>query len=509
MKTWKSIGASAVFMTLVSSTATWADVTAQEVWADWNDYMNGFGYQVTAQQTMAGDTLTITDFTATLALPNDAGTLKATLSDLALKNRGDGTVSVTLPQHNPIVLDVTSKDGKPVHLELDYYQTGLAMIVSGTTDKMTYASTATELGVKLINMTVDGKSPGKIAANLNIGNFLNNYTTTITDMRRMESTSNIGSLTYNIAVDAPDGTGSFKIDGTLEGMTSSFKGAFPAAIGNDIDHNDVSAMLKAGLAMDGAFTYKAGNSEFSGASKGKTSSGSSSSGGGSLEFAMDQNQLHYGLSSKDAEVTFSSSDIPFPSLTLKLAEYAVALTLPVAKTETPQKFSFLIKLVDFALPKEIWMMGDPKGVLPHDPATVIVDLSGKAKWFFNLLDPKAQAEMANKVPGEIDSLKLNALEVKAAGADLTGTGAFTFDNSDKVTFGGAPKPTGAIDLKLVGGNALLDKLVQMGLMPEDQATGFRMMSGMFAKAGDGPDTLVSKIEITKDGQILANGQRLK
>jgi hypothetical protein len=50
----------------------------------------------------------------------------------------------------------------------------------------------------------------------------------------------------------------------------------------------------------------------------------------------------------------------------------------------------------------------------------------------------------------------------------------------------------------------------MGLLPEDQAMGARMMMGMFARPGDGEDTLVSKIEVDgASGSISANGQRLK
>ena len=72
-----------------------------------------------------------------------------------------------------------------------------------------------------------------------------------------------------------------------------------------------------------------------------------------------------------------------------------------------------------------------------------------------------------------------------------------------------PKPVGAVDLSLSGGNGLLDKLIAMGLFPQEQAMGVRMMMGLFAVPGDAPDTLNSKIEFTQDGQILANGQRIK
>ncbi|OIQ64787.1 hypothetical protein GALL_536590 [mine drainage metagenome] len=94
--------------------------------------------------------------------------------------------------------------------------------------------------------------------------------------------------------------------------------------------------------------------------------------------------------------------------------------------------------------------------------------------------------------------------VAAVGADLSGTGAVTFDNTSAV-----PVPSGSVDLKLVGGNGLIDKFIAMGLLPKDQAMGFRMMLAMFAKPGEGTDTLTSKIEFNKDGSILANGQRIQ
>ena len=73
----------------------------------------------------------------------------------------------------------------------------------------------------------------------------------------------------------------------------------------------------------------------------------------------------------------------------------------------------------------------------------------------------------------------------------------------------APALVGALDLSLVGGVALLDKLVAMGLVPQDQAMGARMMMGLFTVPGEGEDSLTSRIEFTEEGGILANGQQIK
>jgi hypothetical protein len=92
---------------------------------------------------------------------------------------------------------------------------------------------------------------------------------------------------------------------------------------------------------------------------------------------------------------------------------------------------------------------------------------------------------------------------------VTGAGAFTFDNTDTTTFPGVPAPTGQLDLKIVGANGLIDKLIQLGFLPEDQAMGARMMMGLFAKPVEGQeDTLTSTLEF-KDKGFYANGQRLQ
>ena len=112
--------------------------------------------------------------------------------------------------------------------------------------------------------------------------------------------------------------------------------------------------------------------------------------------------------------------------------------------------------------------------------------------------------MDAEAPGTLEEVKVNALQLTLAGAELTGDGEFVFDNSI-----GIPMPSGIANFMLVGGNGLLDKLVGMGFVPDEQAMGARMMMGLFARPGDGPDTLVSTIEVNEDGSVLANGQRIK
>jgi hypothetical protein len=97
----------------------------------------------------------------------------------------------------------------------------------------------------------------------------------------------------------------------------------------------------------------------------------------------------------------------------------------------------------------------------------------------------------------------------AVGAELTGEGSVTFDYEQPSPLGAGPRPVGRVSLTLNGGNALLDNLVQIGLIPQEQALGFRMMLGLFARPVEGADTLSSTIEMTPEGGLFANGQRLQ
>jgi hypothetical protein len=77
-----------------------------------------------------------------------------------------------------------------------------------------------------------------------------------------------------------------------------------------------------------------------------------------------------------------------------------------------------------------------------------------------------------------------------------------------VTFAPLPRPEGALRVQINGLNGLLDNLVAMGLVPAEEMMAPRMMMGMFARS-TGDDQLESQLEITGDGQVLANGQRIR
>jgi hypothetical protein len=181
--------------------------------------------------------------------------------------------------------------------------------------------------------------------------------------------------------------------------------------------------------------------------------------------------------------------------------------MPVSKSDSPQDFSFLTRVVDFTVSEDVWGLFDPAGTLARDPATFILDLKGKGLWKQDIMDPALQMEGAEP-PGELHSLDLVQVLGKAAGAEVSAAGGLTFDNTDLTTFDGLPRPEGKITVNIRGVTALVDNLIALGLVSEDEAMGFRMGLAMVAKPGPGPDELVSEIEF-RQGELFTNGMRMR
>ena len=96
MKMWKLAG-SAAALALIAANPVLADVTPEDVWQSWQDVMATSGSTVTTGSVERdGDTLIVTDVKA--AFDGDEGKGETTISEIRLRDRGDGTVEVILAE---------------------------------------------------------------------------------------------------------------------------------------------------------------------------------------------------------------------------------------------------------------------------------------------------------------------------------------------------------------------------------------------------------------------------
>lgn len=502
-------GSAAAILLVISSQSAFADLTADEVWADWKAYMTSTGYTVSATENRSGSTLTVSGFEAAMAFPEEDGTFSMTMPELTLTENGDGTVNVLMPKEFPLRFQAAG-DGADEEItgELLFTHDGSPMVVSGDASEMVYDYATALMSLTLGQITAEGdKLPDDMVSfSVSMSDVVAKTVMAIGDLRSYDQTLTAGSMGYDFAFDDPESGDKGAFKGELQNL--SFAGT--SAIPGNMNTADFAAMMAEGFAMDGTFAYTQGSGSGSGSGDGEEFTFETASQGGSLEVKMAGDGIKYSALQTQPNISFTASDLPFP-VSLSMAETGFNLEMPLSKSEQEQDFALGLTLRDFAVPDMLWGMVDPTGILPRDPASLVIDLAGKGKVLADIFNPEeAEAvEMGEMMPGELNALTIRELLVSAAGARLTGTGDFTFDNSDLESFDGMPAPAGVAKLTLTGANGLIDSLIKMGMLTEQDAMGARMMMGMFGVPGDGEDSLNSQIEFTKEGQILANGQRIK
>lgn len=491
------------------STVAFADLTPAQVWGDWRSYLEGMGYQITATEADSGGSLTVSDINLSFALPED-GDMSMGLGTIRFDQNRDGTVAIVMPDTMPITMQ--GRDSGPgaeeTTMTMIYTQTGHALTASGDPSEMTYLYTADAVALNLDSLQVGDEVIGRDRARIavNASNIDATTTMTIGDARGYSQSGRIDGATYDIFfIDPENPAMQAAITGNVSGVTMNGTGTIPRDLPNAAD---MSQMLAAGFDVNGSFAYTGGASNFDikDPENGDYVMATTSS-GGQLSVDMGSDGLAYAGSQQNVNMGVTVAGMPFP-FEIAMAQSGFNLAMPVSASEEPQDFALGLTFGDFTMSDMIWSTFDPAGQLPRDPATVILDLAGKAKLLVDWMNPEAAAQMSGP-PGALEGLTLNNLVVDAAGARLEGAGAVTFDGTGPSMMPGMANPVGEVNMSLTGGNALLDKLVAMGLLPQDQAMGARMMMGLFAVPGDAPDTLKSNIQFTQDGQILANGQRIR
>lgn len=491
--------------------AAQADISAQEVWADWRAYFEAGGYEITAEETAGASQLTQRNITMTQEQTLAGGeelTTVVTLEELVFSENGDGTVNVSFPASQTVGFTV-DPDGEEVSGTLLVTSDGQPMKVSGTAEDITYDYATANLGVKLTEFSVDGTEVPELV--LRFAMDLTDVTSRIeasgADLRSYAQVVSAGMFNFDMTMNDPKGGAAFDYKSTVESL--SFKGDLSMPM--NADTNEPAEMIEQGFGVDGTYGFGKASFEFSGQDdEGNSTRGQGSSESGEATVDMGLDGIAFEVQQDGVEMTVMGGGIPFP-LSSSMEQLGMNFAMPLLKSDEEQNFALGMTLRDFVVPDMFWAMLDPTNELPHDPATLVVDLTGTGTLLVDLMDEAAMAAVddGDMAPGELNSIKINELLLSAVGAKVTGAGAFTFDNSDMETFDGMPAPTGSADLQIEGANTLIDKLVALGLIQDSDAMGARMMMGMFTVAGEGEDVLTTNIEVKGDGEVRANGQRLR
>lgn len=483
---------------------SFADVTAEEVWQNWKEVGTTYGQTYTAgSETRSGDTLTITDLA--LDMPSGTQHVTGTIGQVAFREIGGGRVEVTMSTEYQLKMTSIGGAIKDTASTIAVSQDALVITASGDPAAISYDIVANSVGLKVLDFMVDGK-PGDLNLDVSLSKVNANYQVTPGEVTGVNSTFAASELAFNANGQAPEQDGKFDVSGKMSGIAGASSGAVPTPL----IVGDMGMMLAQGFTSDGSFTYDAGGFTLAVTGKdGDVMNVESASKGGNLHMSMDKDRIAYGVNGKGVAMKLSGSSIPFPELTAAYDDAAVTLLMPIAKSDEAKDFALSVKLAGLTVSDMLWNMIDPGATLPRDPATLNVDLKGKAKPLVDIMSADQMSDISDKSPYELSTLDINALQLTVGGAEFTGNGALAFDASKPPVLGGVtPMPTGKVNLSLTGANTLLGKLQALGLVDQQITMTFGMMAGMLAKPGPTPDSFIAEVELLEDGKILSNGNPL-
>ncbi|MDQ1901327.1 DUF2125 domain-containing protein [Paracoccus sp. WLY502] len=518
-----------------------ADVTPAQVWENLQEYGTEYGYQVTGDVEDAGNTLTVTD--AVFSMPGETGNSTITLPKMTFQETGDARVRVVIdgdvavdssfmapvPQEEETTeaapdagadapADPAAPDEAPEMVEMTMTGTirmpGNEMVVSGMPEDMLYEFTyptlefdfdlPTEPGQD-VTIPVTGSVTDLAGSQRNVAAADGGMNTTF-DMKAAKAAMQIEAQMP--ADDAGVGGGTVDFQVALTDLTSQGTGKTP---GQSFDlGTQLAEALAAGLVLETTLTYETLQGSFD--VTGKDENGQDQSGKGSfstgatdIAFQMSEQGLGYKAATADAAAEMTLATLPFP-ISYGVERIGAEMLIPVSQAEAAQPFKFVYALEDLTFGDAIWNLFDPTSQLPRDPASLTVDLSGDAVVSQDLFDPaqaQPQTDAVPEAPFMPKTLNVNRIALDAVGATADITGSLEFGDNPN-------EPVGQLTGSFEGVNGLMDKLVAMGLVPQEQMMGMRMMLAMFAKPAEGnPDRLTSEIEFREGGQIFANGQQVK
>lgn len=502
------LGGAAAAVLLGPAAAT-AAVTPEQVWQGWQDQIAEIDGTLTAAETRRENGRLVVSGVA-YALAQEDANLSGTVEEIVFAEGDDGTVVIEMPEEYPLSLSMTDDDGMTAEMEISVVQSGMEMVASGEPDAIRYDYSADSIEIALDDFSGEAAEEATLDFAVALAGVSGHEFWDTGESKAFEGAFHVETADIDVTADERDGPGTMALDLTLQRAMVSASGAHLAAS----DAEDPAKAIKEGFRVSYEMGHGGSSYDFSFNEEGNTSRANGSAAEGGMSFSLGEEGMRYSGHSRASEITMSGSTLPMPSVEAAMDELLFELAVPVVSADTPQDFGTVLRLEGLTVGDPIWDMFDPDGTLPRDPARVVVDVDGRANWESDVLGAAAEnpGKMMMQSPaalGALHELTLADLAVDALGARLTGDGAFTFDNTDTTTFPGMPRPEGSVTLELEGANALIDKLMAIGMISEDDAMGARMMMSMFARPGEGEDTLTSTLEVREDGSVLANGQRIQ
>lgn len=519
--------ATSSFALIVGAAPVLAEVSPVQVWENLDSYYSEMGYDVSVgNRDEAGSTLTLSEVKMTSKGATEEVTI--TIPKLTLQETGDARVRTVI--EGDVMANMISRiEGQDdVNMSATIALPSNEMLSSGETDDMLHELTYPSVAIAARLDVAEDDEAAQMPVNVTLTDVVGEYRSREGD--GAESTYDMTMAALDLALAFEDmgatdpemdgGSGSIEAKAHVDGLT--MKGTMIAPTGQFNMADQAHLALQAGLKIDGRMELGAinGDMQFQGVdADGNAQSGAASvtSEGSAIELGMSEAGLTYGGSAQGTAVELTTGELPFP-ISYAIADASAKVIFPVSRAEEPQPFSLDYNISGLTLADAIWDLFDPQASLPRDPANLSIALEGLASMREDLLDPAFGMRMAEEmaaieegaappaempVPFQPQSVNIKQISLDAVGAKAEVTGELTIPE-------GSGQPVGNVNGTFSGMNGLLETLSGMGLIPQEQMMGARMMIAMFARPSeDNPDQLQTSLEFREDGSIFANGQQVK
>lgn len=494
-RTYANFSTSALALGFMS-TAVWADVTAQDVWNNFETLAGANGYHFSTAPKRVGQDVVFGDVSITFKDPTQGNALQLDFSSLRFQGNPDGTVSIVVPSQIPFSLDVPDYDAGKVRKLIGVHSLkGAEVVASGTPDAISFGYRAENMSMTTIDQ--DPAVTPNMDLRLDMG-----------DLRGRMDTAPNGGQTLNAEAKSIEYVLTFKEPDNIVNMFTGGYSDVVMASTTTVPMGQVATRtsFEQGQAGSVMYSFGSGRSEIALGDADTRTKVESTSRSGELRMTSNKNETSFDLLSEGLNIRVEAAGLGFP-VTLSGDKLKLAGAMPTLASREPQAFSLEIALEDVALGDQLWSMFDPTNALSHAPMRLMLNVDGTGVQGFDLTPSQEELPKSTDA-GWLETLNINALGVSLLGAELTGNGRFVFDSIDTKTYDGFPKPEGKADLRLTGLNAALDSLIKAGLVQADQMMMPRMMLGMFTRPV-GDDAFETDLQFGKNGDIRMNGQRLR
>lgn len=493
-----------------------ADITPEEAWEAYLSQMTQMGMEPTAEVTREGDTLVVRNMVYGLEmdLGETSVTSTTTAPEIRFQEQSGGTVALRFVEPLKSISVTPVGPGFEDSVETDTIETRSTIqidgvtIISGTPEDLLFTFEDSAFTSTSEQIILDGKviQPGLSAKMVGIGG---TYTIVQGD-DGMTSDMDItaSALTYDF--DPMDTETGDKADMGFAANDMNITGSFTLAAG---EHADFMQSIFGESAMDITMAMAGSTSsiEIVSDAPGGGMKIDAATGASTLDMTLEDGAVGYDAKVADLNVIAAGAQIPGGQMNVSMKSYNTALLFPFAASDAAQPFELRLGMEELVLPEIAWMIADPTGQLPHDPASLRISLDGTLQNDVDLFDVTAMTaleENGGEMPFKVETVNIPEIFLDLAGATIRGEGKGHFLDQEAAVPGGMPPFAGNLSLNMVGVNDLITKLSSAGILPPEQAMSAQMMLGLFARPGETAGELVSEIEMTEDGQIIANGQPL-